>query len=794
MVPNTLIPSLGGLDWTAMRTMFKECLTPPTPASTLDFIPNELNSSEIAHPSVLDLTSLDLADTNSAMKNLIGDSAELEARKWADDGSMRQRLNVLRAWLGPREREVVDRVLGRMPSSRSEHGESALLSRNDSAQVTSKRVSKIPTKGYVEDSDDSSDDDGSDAHARTAHMLFAEDFGMQMSPKSWVESSLSPRSCGGAQVIGDESLDPVQEHAISTAIAEVDVQAQASGSSVQVPVFEQIDDTTLVPAIQLPVHHSLPTPISSPVLRPLVAKGKGKEREIQINAETTELLLPSSSPPALRSSLPISIPRVLDFSSEIHSCIYPAPPALTVLNEFGEDRSPTPALSVMSLNARTSPFASFEYIDMTEVEPPDDKSLKPHEIKIPIRICDLYDDQQSPESFLRTDFSQQSLDAPPSQQLRPFKSLSNRELSRHPSSSTSQSQGQSQQSNGHRRKRRRIEGTASVPDIENSDVVHAHSLVSALGRRKTEGFVIDSTVSDSAAYPRYRSRAPSPDTFRDVGHAVSLSRDHQQRRHALRPGSLAPNLSAPLLLSPHQPQDSNHFSRSHETHAISSTSALVTSKPPCTLAPAPTIPILSGPPPTSNFESSSKISRQTNHSPSLPSNSFASSSSILPPARPQITLLEKSSASRSEARRKQLEMAEKLCRARPDLVNPTYAARRARRLRAQSASERSASMVQDDTNKIGSSSSSNISADTHGAPWTMHRQESRSAPTSSCVPPVAAKRPRMLLDVDTGDVRRTMNWERSRGLARDVSGALAAGRKASDVLPRLMCTSTRRTG
>ncbi|KAG0700188.1 hypothetical protein DFH29DRAFT_807916, partial [Suillus ampliporus] len=191
VVPNTLVPALGGLDWAAMRAMFKECMAPPTP-ELRDSIPHELNSSGALHSSVLDLTALDLTDADSAMQNLVGDSAQLEVQKWADDGSMRRRLEVLRGWLEPQDRVIIERVLGRLPSSRSEHRDSApLLPRNDPAPKTPKRANRplMQAKRYVEDSDDSSDDDGSDAHARTARMLFAGDVSMEESVKSWLSSN-----------------------------------------------------------------------------------------------------------------------------------------------------------------------------------------------------------------------------------------------------------------------------------------------------------------------------------------------------------------------------------------------------------------------------------------------------------------------------------------------------------------------------------------------------------------------------------------------------------------------------
>ncbi|KAG1742254.1 beta-lactamase-like protein [Suillus paluster] len=196
VVPNTLVPALGGLDWTAMRAMFRECMAPPTPGFR-DPIPSELISSGVDHTSVPDLASLDLSDTDSAMKNIVGDSAKLEAQKWADDGSIRRRLEVLLGWLGPHERGIVNRVLGRSSPA-------PLLHRNDTAPKTPKRASRTPIqlKRYVEDSDDSSDDDGSDAHARTARILFAGDVSMEGSVKSWLSSSPSQMLGGKAQDYG----------------------------------------------------------------------------------------------------------------------------------------------------------------------------------------------------------------------------------------------------------------------------------------------------------------------------------------------------------------------------------------------------------------------------------------------------------------------------------------------------------------------------------------------------------------------------------------------------------------
>ncbi|KAG2344465.1 hypothetical protein BDR05DRAFT_910025 [Suillus weaverae] len=779
VVPNTLVPALGGLDWTAMNAMFKECMAPPI-YDRGDPIPNELNSSGIAHPSVLDLASLDLADTDSAMKNLVGDSAELEARKWADDGSMRRRLEVLRGWLGPKEKGIVDRALGHLPNSRSEHGGSSpLSSSNNSALETPKRIPKshMQLKRYVEDSDDSSDDDGSDAHAKTARLLFAGDYSVEESIKSWLSSSPSQIPGGEAQIVSTEKLGPVQEQSISAATAEADVQAQALESSIQVPMSEQTTDAAFVPATTLSANQSFPTPISSLVLRPRDVKGKGKVIESQTHAETTNFSLPPSSPHTLRSSSPIPFPRISDSFSQIPqraSTTHPAP------DELGEGNPLTRAQSVMSMRARTSPFALFEDIVMAEAERAslpelfDGNSLKPPETQnVSIRMCEGTSaeyNQQSIETSQKNVFSQASSDAPPSQRSQPFKSLSNQEHSNQLSLPLAQIE--SQHSDGHRRKRCRLEEhTSGVLETENSGVVQATSLVSGFGCRKAEESIDN---PHDTAHPHYRSfSVPSPDPFFDTtSESMSPSHKHEQRSPAILPGNLAPSRSVPLFVPLPRPEIGSHR-RNHEPLAMSSTSFLATLTSPRTITSAPTIPLCLGNTSTISLASSSKV------------------------PRPSFVISEKSSNSRLAERHKQREIAEKLCLARPDLVDPSYAAKRSRRV--SQFKEQSVSVMQDmSSSAIGSSLSHSISAQTNGPSTAVVRRECLSSffPSKqlarTSVQNRPAKRWRELLDEDTEDVHQTMDWERSRRLARDVTGALAAGRKARDVLPRLMCIYARR--
>ncbi|KAG1718372.1 hypothetical protein EDB19DRAFT_1797839, partial [Suillus lakei] len=245
--------------------------------------------------------------------------------------------------------------------------------------------------------------------------------------------------------------------------------------------------------------------------------------------------------------------------------------------------------------------------------------------------------------------------------------------------------------------------------------------------------------------------------------------EREQRSFAIPPRNLIPTWSAPLLLYHPQLPEISSYRRSCGPSGTSSASVLVTLNSPRNLAFAPTIPLLLG--------NTSTIS-------------LASSSNI---PRPSFVISEKSSDSRSAERRKRREMAEKLCLVRPDLVDPSYTAKRMRRL-SRLKDERSVSVMQDmNSSAIGSSSLYSISVKTDGPSSTMLRREFRPASRLSCFPPSKqvtgtavpnrpAKRQRELLDEDTEDVHQTMDWERSRKLARDVGS----------VLPRMMCISPRR--
>ncbi|KAI0712393.1 hypothetical protein C8Q76DRAFT_857903 [Earliella scabrosa] len=116
VVPNTLDPTLKGLDAACMQNMFAGCLAE-------DVSPD----SSVTSPAPTDLRELDTAfrdggdaDQDVAFKNLEGEGAKEIAEKWADSGRMRRKLLAMKEYLPPHHRRVVEQILdGRYRPSKS---------------------------------------------------------------------------------------------------------------------------------------------------------------------------------------------------------------------------------------------------------------------------------------------------------------------------------------------------------------------------------------------------------------------------------------------------------------------------------------------------------------------------------------------------------------------------------------------------------------------------------------------------------------------------------------------------
>ncbi|KAH7904819.1 beta-lactamase-like protein, partial [Hygrophoropsis aurantiaca] len=126
VVPNTLDPTLNGLDWACMEKMFEGCLSnphhpsnanPPPSTSTNSNIVNMLNAGPNAYngPTTFNLSALDM-HTDTGLKNLMvpSEGAREVAERWIITGKLRDKLEVLADWLRGERRRVVERALGRM--------------------------------------------------------------------------------------------------------------------------------------------------------------------------------------------------------------------------------------------------------------------------------------------------------------------------------------------------------------------------------------------------------------------------------------------------------------------------------------------------------------------------------------------------------------------------------------------------------------------------------------------------------------------------------------------------------
>lgn len=281
VVPNTLDPSLDGLDWGAMSKMFSGCLsTASTPGSLVSVMapPCSLTS----HPSVIRFpgpsTKCDPrrlfrtgeeGQVDTAYSNLVGPSNA--ADEWGDKGGKRARMEVLKAWIGTGRRKSLagmhrDSDEDEDAQQENDTEEYGLMAGPNQLGPSPVIAHRNP-KRYADDSDDSSDEGGSDNHARTAWQFFGVGE-LEDGCKTWL--SPSPQS-------------------------QFRVRAEAL-----------VDIGTL------------PTPTSSPLPleRRLVGDNKGKERAIEhasqrdlpivtpvrssLGRAPTEIALPSVGPEAPR--------------------------------------------------------------------------------------------------------------------------------------------------------------------------------------------------------------------------------------------------------------------------------------------------------------------------------------------------------------------------------------------------------------------------------------------------------------------------------------------------------------
>ncbi|KAG8214295.1 hypothetical protein J3R82DRAFT_9244 [Butyriboletus roseoflavus] len=207
VVPNTLDPSLDGLDWGAMSMMFSGCLSPAsTPSSLVSVMAPPCPLT--CHPSMTSLpgpstkydprtfstTGEEHVDT--AYSNLVGPNDT--ADQWGDKGGKKARMETLNAWIGTGRRKSSRRMHRRV----NEDDDAVLSKDTDEHRLgvgPSTPLKTLKRFARSDDSSDSSEEGGSDDHARTAWKLFGvgelEDAcTMWSSPLSQSQSQVRPEA------------------------------------------------------------------------------------------------------------------------------------------------------------------------------------------------------------------------------------------------------------------------------------------------------------------------------------------------------------------------------------------------------------------------------------------------------------------------------------------------------------------------------------------------------------------------------------------------------------------------
>ncbi|KAI0667716.1 hypothetical protein C8Q78DRAFT_1052236 [Trametes maxima] len=221
VVPNTLDPALKGLDAACMKTMFADCLadeddSPTSQQSVDDFCASHALAPPEVAPGDLDPDLLKGSGSGSgfdedvAFKNLEGAGAREVAEKWADSGRMHKKLTVMKEFLPTALRALIEQILHgtylrapphsvamarattwqaplkpeptlpagvpvSTPRRRTFEGRATV---EETRTAMARLSSNIPKRLQSPVVDSDTEDEGDDAHALTAHLLWAEEAGV----------------------------------------------------------------------------------------------------------------------------------------------------------------------------------------------------------------------------------------------------------------------------------------------------------------------------------------------------------------------------------------------------------------------------------------------------------------------------------------------------------------------------------------------------------------------------------------------------------------------------------------
>lgn len=206
-MPNTLDPRLLGLDWAYIDCMFAPYL------HLTSRVPNRDRNSHLM--AFVDRNTLDpetLNDGDVALKNLVGLGAADTAGRWADDGKLLKKLDLIRLHLDTEEKALIDSLIGkfsvprpiepRLKDTPSTHPTHTGRLVTKSMPTVSHSLNK--RRDLPQDSEDDTDDDD-DERGRTAHFLFANLAGIDPQDKEnawWLVSPPSDQDKGQRLVSG----------------------------------------------------------------------------------------------------------------------------------------------------------------------------------------------------------------------------------------------------------------------------------------------------------------------------------------------------------------------------------------------------------------------------------------------------------------------------------------------------------------------------------------------------------------------------------------------------------------
>ncbi|KAH7921615.1 hypothetical protein BV22DRAFT_1132123 [Leucogyrophana mollusca] len=734
VVPNTLVPALGGLDWAAMRRMFAGCVCgadasrAPASSSLLGGLASDVAAAGLAShaadtPSV---PALDPAESDAALKNVLGCAGAAEAERWAETGRMRRRLEVLGDWLRGRERDVVERALGRA-GVRGGGGEGGDERRGDSdgewrgttemgdmwrvgmrkAQEQEQGGKRKRTR-YVDSDEETDSAGGSDAHARTARRLF----GVQGSDGAWLPSS-SPPSLSSVWGDGDAVMSPL---ILPRADASSEGNAVAGPSRIspvarrRTPRIEVDTPPPLQSHSQPQPHIAPPADLLTPVSSPAGRSRKGKGREVPAGGafmhEAPLLDFDHFDSPSFPST---PTPRC---STPTPECSTPTQKSCTPTRN---NSTPTPKPKPKPKNIRRTPTEPTPLAGTGTAPHLPDRNHAPPPMEV---IPDFDSDSGLPSQAPDVDGDPLSQPASQLKPEHPFTDLQNYTAESPRSQSHSQPLRLSPCSPT-RRKRPR-----SMADARDVSAAKRLRLDTSENSDPRGAFVPG--VDDSAGFliaglsKRPLQRTFTPD---DAGGVVD-------------------NLKTPR----------NHSSASLDTMGVFDIpkTPIPPNRPtpsPRRLQLSPTVPLL----PRAHTPLVPRM-RTRLMSPSIATSATVSETSLNLDLdlNSNLHLDDDEAAARRERRRarkaERLAMAEKLRRARPDLVVSVPPSR---------------------------SASTHIPAATSEGP--SRARNTRLEGVAQCgSDPEASESP-------------VLDWDRSRRLAEEVREAVAMGRKPSEVLPRLSC-------